>query len=280
MESEFEEKQFEVLTNIELAASARQLLPIGQVLEGLLGFDFALHTDDPHIWNVIGIQPRPGVDVADFWDNAGRRVNQFPAFRLNLFIQYKRPEFIASGRSREWSSWRQPYFRYTTRQHQHEALRQLAARVEARAAACYCSPAFHRCEDLFRNWNSRTLLEQSNFAECQRLPHLSAYTYDRPGNAGRAFSEPIEVVSRSLEEIISSSPREATPPLSNTRFIKALANAISDLVAKLEVQPNNTPWRIFNLSVRHFAETHEFAAALRTIQIFALLTRTIWFVRY
>src|SRR5690242_12323773 len=92
--AEFEEKEFEGALYRELARG-NLFWPPGQVLESYLGFDAALFVDDPFFWHLHGIRRWPrGFSLYSKWPhlpwNRLRR-RRLPRFRVNCFIQAKRP---------------------------------------------------------------------------------------------------------------------------------------------------------------------------------------------
>jgi hypothetical protein len=118
LQCKFEEKQYEQLMNIELAKNG-QVYPSGQFLENDIAIDAAAYYGDQAFWQSWPTGRRmivkPGLYLRkEFWEIAEKRLenNMFPKFKCNLFLQYKRPEFIKSARGLERSLWGESYFRY------------------------------------------------------------------------------------------------------------------------------------------------------------------------
>lgn len=110
---EFEEKQFEKLMDFELFDSLR-LFPIGQVFEGSLGIDSAGFTRNKHFWRMLRRFCLPGIHLGpNLWPLRGEDIDSdaFPSFRCNVFLQYKRPQYVSSKLGAEYSDWEQNYYR-------------------------------------------------------------------------------------------------------------------------------------------------------------------------
>jgi hypothetical protein len=154
MQCEFEEKQYEQLMNIELAKKG-QVYPSGQCLESDIAIDAAVFFGDPVFWQTWRTQRKlmvkPGLYLRkEFWEIAekGLKSNMFPKFKCNLFIQYKRPEFVSSPRGAEYSFWHEPYWRYEINQHQQDILHKLERRVSAYSIVTYACPCFRTYDEL------------------------------------------------------------------------------------------------------------------------------------
>ncbi len=90
-----------------------------------------------------------GVYLWEVWEEFERIINDrdFPKFKFNIFIQYKRPEYIQSPRGTEYKDWGEPYFRYNILQHQQDILVQLEKNAGENAIVVYASPAFYRIKE-------------------------------------------------------------------------------------------------------------------------------------
>src|SRR5260370_26916224 len=94
--AEFEEKEYEAPLYRQLERGNPYLWTPGQVLEGYLGFDAALLLSDPYLWKLHGFRgPLRGFAPNRFlWAFLPLELarNRLPRFRLNCFIQAKRPD--------------------------------------------------------------------------------------------------------------------------------------------------------------------------------------------
>lgn len=195
---QFEEKELEGPLNAQLCDGA--LWTPGQVLESIIGFDAAMLVVNTSFWASVGFGgPPKGLPVLASWWHGWPslllrplfRHRTPPRFRLNLFLQYKRPEYLIRGKeSNEWNS---PYFRFNITTHQQHALEACANSLGAQGLVAYGSPAFFLREDLFAFTESRTLAANTHFAPVLGLANHSRYTYVLPRTKGKAHSKPVEV---------------------------------------------------------------------------------------
>jgi hypothetical protein len=179
----------------------------GQVLEAIVGFDVALMVMDLSFWASIGFGAAPhGLPVLGSWWPGWpslllRPLFRFrtpPPFRLNLFLQYKRPEHLTQGKERK--HWKAAYFRFALTSHQQRALEACATSLGPGGHVAYGSPAFFRRTDLFAYTENRTLADNTHFAPALQLANHSRYTYVSARAAGMAHSEPVEVQPLSFSD--------------------------------------------------------------------------------
>jgi len=164
--AEFEEKEFEVPATVELASGCGVVLPPGQVLEHLVGYDVAADPVANHrIWRILSV-PRPaGVRlVPDMWERAAApSASALPRIPLSLFVQYKRPEFLRGPRAAQRRHWNRPYFRITRAASQHRVLLRLERRLGDAALVRYAAPAFWQRHELEVAHLRRSVLAQTGF---------------------------------------------------------------------------------------------------------------------
>lgn len=216
MRAEFEEKTYENYLTLELVGNRRLCFSPGQVLESILGFDAAFYTTNHSFWRNFPL-PRPwwyferfnhplGIKLSrEWWQELEEEIEHFPKFKFNCFVQAKRPAYMVSPISAEYSSWKMPYFRYDTFPDQQKALESLAQKTSGKAIVVYACPAFHKSKELFEFNAGRLLVQKSNFCEIIRLNNHNRYSFTKPGNKGIAHSEPEPVESmpfgQSLDEL-------------------------------------------------------------------------------
>lgn len=202
--AQFEEKEFEGPLNLQLAVQGRMWSP-GQVLEKLVGFDAALLVHDAVFWARNGFTaPPPGATVLPgWWPWASsvflRRKRVPPSYPLNVFLQYKRPEYLSGGRASEWSHWKRPYFRVSIIRHQQRALVACANEVGRNGVVAYASPAFHSRTALFNHVEQQTLVANTHFANPRKLTGHSRYTYVGAKQRGKAHSKVVDVAPISFD---------------------------------------------------------------------------------
>lgn len=196
--AEFEEKEFEGPLNGQLGLGGPMWSP-GQVLEHLVGFDVAILTEDAVFWAARGFAtPPPGAPVLPRWwpsafTRLATRIRRPPSFRMNVFLQHKRPEHLSRSSAVEWPFWGTAYFRFSITPHQQVALEACAAALGQNGLVAYASPAFAKRDDLFKHVERRTLVRNTHFAPAASLAGHGRYTYVDAATPGVAHSEPVRV---------------------------------------------------------------------------------------
>jgi hypothetical protein len=203
--AEFEEKEFETPLYSQLQQTDLVWSP-GQVLEGHVGFDYAALCFDPRIWEMHGVEmPFDGLLLEglyiDWKRRRARAPRALPNFKLNLFIQAKRPDHIKRVAKRlKHNGIAGPYWRINIYAEQQQMLDSLAAQTHGRGLVCYAAPAFHRLTQLYSHITSSSIVENSTFPEASLLSGHARWNYDRPGNVGVANIEPEFIQGPSLVE--------------------------------------------------------------------------------
>jgi len=195
--AEFEEKNFEGPLNNQLLGGSRLLYTPGQVLEELIGFDAALHAHSRVFWSLWNRPtPAPGAAITWTWWKGKKGNASFPAWKVNLLVQYKRPEYLFGRGAGQYDRWMAPYYRYEITAHQHEALRAASTKLGAQGLVVYASPGFHTLSALFDYTQNGKLVQNTNFVEARRIKtDHHHYTYRQAGKGGWACSDPEEVPS-------------------------------------------------------------------------------------
>lgn len=230
MWAEFKEKPFETYFLAEMARLTNVLFSPDQSDEGILGFDGAFFLPLPEYraffpfvrvrrWrHFIGM-------TASEIDEFGRALDaRLPPFNLNLFVQYKRPEWLQRSNATEWASWNTSYYRYSIDPKQQGLLEKIMAAAAGRAAVVYAAPAFWESSDLFDLARAGAIVTSSNIASAGMLTGHQRFTYTAPGNFGIAHSEPANIEGPSLEAILRGGSDGERLPF--TKHVKATANLI------------------------------------------------------
>jgi len=240
MGAEFEEKEYEIPLNTQLLLGNSNLWTPGQVFEGNFGIDAAIEVLRSDFWEIVGMQyPLEGVILSHFkFGYVWRKVDKtrpLPTFKLNLFLQTKRPE----GLRRRSDILRRkgiqtPYWRFSIKQHQQKLLSRLKAKLKNRAFVAYGCSAFHTYEDLYHHTENNSLVNNSTFVKVDKLDNHSKWIYDRAGSIGIAMSEPERIEDNYLFDEIDGSVENFTvendDPLTNLRIIY---NAINEICGEL-----------------------------------------------
>lgn len=232
MNVEFKEKTYETAFVGELRMLTKVIYAPDQYDEGMLGFDASAFIPWPELmpflpyrrfrrWrHLIGISSAEIKNMGDDLDNS------LPPFRLNLFIQFKRPQYLTHSNAKEWSHWNREYFRYKVDANQQKLLQKLQGIASGRAAVVYAAPAIVKTNDLFAHQLNDAVIKNSNIVDAGLLTGHSKCTYADPGNVGMGHSEPEELNSAKLEEILGN---QETEELSFTQHVKGTANVIKAL---------------------------------------------------
>jgi hypothetical protein len=187
--AEFEEKQFEMAANIELALQQASVFAAGQVLEAVVGYDVAAHPPaNAPIWKLIGIANAPtGIQlVPNLWQRAKAqpKAADLPSSYVSLILQYKRPRYLADNRAKQWATWNSAYYRFMVYTKQQPILEVINGSVNQRAVVRYASPVFWEYSVLQTKQNAHDVLAATNYPEIGKLTNHQAWTYQQPGNAG------------------------------------------------------------------------------------------------
>jgi hypothetical protein len=213
----FTEKPYEKYVYGELRQQTSICFSPDQPLEGILGFDDGFFVP---WWILATVAPyvrpsrRPhwsGIILSDLEQVSEKIGQELPPFRMNLFIQYKRPEHMKRASAAEWSSWNCRYFRYYTTPHQQDLLEKLDAHAAGRAVSVYASAAFSTSSDLFKFGEDKTVLVHSNVANVAQLKGHQRFTYASPGTIGVACSEPTRIEGEGLAVLSRLDGFEALP---------------------------------------------------------------------
>ena len=132
-----------------------------------------------------------------------KRPPSLPSFRLNLFLQHKRPEYLSAPNAKEWYLWKKPYFRFDIEPHQQVVLEAAIAAVGSAALVAYSCPALEAASKLYDAIEHRTLVEATNFVEASGLKDHKRYTFSAGGTSGWACSDPERIRPLPLLRVLS-----------------------------------------------------------------------------
>lgn len=210
MEAEFEEKEYEIPLNSQLLLGGSNIWTPGQVFEGNFGIDAAIQVLRNDFWDMVGYPSvLDGIILHHFrfgylWKKLDR-TRPLPTFKLNLFLQTKRPERL----TRRTSTLRHlglmsPYWRFEIKSHQQDLLNKLKMKLGNRVFVAYGCAAFDKLTDLYSHTENGTLVENSTFIKIEKLNLHHKWVYDKPGSEGFAMSEPKFIREENLFQEINS----------------------------------------------------------------------------
>jgi hypothetical protein len=265
--AQFEEKTYEIAYDIELSSGAGgtpTLWAPGQVLEHLLGFDATGDPQPDHVlWTVLTAPRPPGIVLlSSFWPGLPKAAAaQLPSRPASFIVQYKRPEYLHGGRAKQWSFWRAPYFRFKIDSGQQRVLKRLEVKLGREALVRYAAPAFHSSQQLEIAQMQRSVITQSGHVPPSALAGHSAWTYQYPGNAGRANPGGETHAFYRLEDMFSE-PREGddtSNPISAALVsIDGVAEHVSDVARAVTLhEPQlRKALQLWRRELQHFELTH------------------------
>lgn len=217
--AEFEEKEYETAAVIELASGKLgRVYSAGQVMERLLGYDAVASPPDGHaIWRVLAL-PRPaGLRLLPQHWGSGERPDRsrLPTLPISLILQFKRPEYLAGARAKQWRYWNRPYFRFERAVHQQAVLKRLELATGSDVVVRYACPAFWRRGSLEAAHERRTVIEESGFVSPRVLGNHRVWTYVTAGGVGKGNPSGKQVRGESrqdLQRLLSATLEQALRP--------------------------------------------------------------------
>ncbi|MBF0433874.1 MAG: hypothetical protein HQL77_00720 [Magnetococcales bacterium] len=263
------------------------------------GFDSAFFIDDPMIldyflhkyhwhWHHHLLKHRhiPGVVVnPELLDELLHVIDKIPParFRFNLFLQYKRPEYVKSPLGGEYDAWGIPYFRYYPSSEQQEMLERLEIAASSNAVVSYASPAFHLREELFNTHMERLIVEKSNYVGPSRLKGHHCYTYVEPGASGKAFSDPEDIEDEGFDRKLSRARESNQGQNEGVRvLVKQAGRMVSQALQASNIDTRNAFREAHHRIMGRIMESVESSGDMETyssfvnVQTFCFLNKTAW----
>ena len=242
MRTSFEEKTYENFFNSELDRLSNIYFPLGQVQEGFLGFDSSADSKSRRLWRRLGypfllVPPFPGIELREIAREMERHleitIDELPQIKANLLFQYKKPDFMKSSQSKEWSHWNQPYFRYGIYEKQQSLLNKIDLAFGDKVLIIYASPAAKDINELVNLKTKRQIISSSNFTKASDLNGHSRNTYIESGTNSIACSKPQSIQSLDIiTEIESLGNNTEYGKLSNRRIIKEFSKEITSIISQ------------------------------------------------
>ena len=234
MRAEFKEKTYEKYFGFELARRTNVTFSPDPCDEAFLGFDDAFFLELRWLWRLAPYIRRSrrsrlhGLRISELDHICDAITKRCPPFKFNLFVQYKRPEYLSRSSALEWPCWQRPYFRYEITPHQQGLLARIEQQSHGRAATIYASPAFWQTNDLWDHVEAERVVDQSNMASVGRLNGHTRFSYCAAGSFGRGHSDPVDVESPSFQQTLEGGMRQEG--LSFNEHIKLAARRVNESV--------------------------------------------------
>lgn len=265
---DYEEAQFEAPLMAELADSSQSLFRPGNVAERMLGFDGAVLSHHPLFWSLWGRSPGTGKPSLPDWLFDQEVDLTLPEWRLNLFVQSKRPQWMKQSHAKEWEEWKKEYFRFIITPHQQGALEICTERLGSAGLVVYAAPAIGEARELHEVIATQNVVNETNFVEAERLTGFRRYSYVAAGVGGKRHGSVEEVPHLDIFEALDRR-RAASKPMS---FGTLVSNAREAMLAAIESNPKlMSAWDRYG-ELR--AETRELI--LGSLGDHSTLMRTAW----
>lgn len=285
MRATFEEKTYESYFNSELARIADVYFPLGQVQEGVLGFDSSVFTKNGRLWRRVGYPfwfsphftgARLEEVAEEMNDFLGRQLDNLPQMKVNLLFQYKKPEYITMPKGKEWRYWNRSYYRYDIYSEQQELLSYIHNSFGEKILVIYASPAIHDVNVLVKTSKDRKIIDYSNFCKAIELNGHHRNTYIKAGTYSIACSEPERIENFDLIGELNRSNGDYSSTTSNRTFIKDFGKSISSAISRSSYYSES-----FNtLNERYFKlERYSLLYNHLIVNSFTTLTNTQWMVK-
>ncbi|GAB3155987.1 hypothetical protein GCM10027058_29320 [Microbacterium neimengense] len=255
--AEFEEKEYETLANAALIMEQTRrtggvrLYSPGQALEKIVGYDFATRVDPRSRLYRRLFGAAPGARGVSAAAQAAHNIPVSPTTRLlNVFIQYKRPQYFRPGhRSPVWPKGTQHLGFLVREQHpdpthqfdQIRTLRRLQVELGRDANVTYACPTTWQKQELYDRFTQGSLLRSSVFVGPDQLLRASVpgfhvrWTFD-PNNSSRGIPNPDGVAVESLdgEEFLDKVERDTIQQQSHRPVEDVLLEAADQTVGLRE----------------------------------------------
>ncbi|AYL60982.1 MULTISPECIES: hypothetical protein [Citrobacter] len=290
--SEFEEAEYRGPLFNQLSTSNLLWEP-GQVFEKHIGIDHALLTTHSYLHMLHGHHaPLDGVVLSRYnWDYIWfnrRKKKKLPSFRLNVFIQAKRPQYGQyTPKALKAHGLKSPYWRFEVTPHQQIALEALNLKLKGRAIVCYACPVFHK-EALLHKWTVEPkIVEHSTFPDVTVLKSHSAWNFSAPGANGVANSVPTPSEGMPLLARVSALVEDSVDDsMSIIEELSLLSKAVNSSMESLPDEASYLQARYFEgiRNIQQFAselsQGEEFEAVMSysTVYHFCYLNRLSWLV--
>jgi hypothetical protein len=175
---------------------------------------------------------------------------RLPTFRLNLFIQAKRPEWGRRVPTRIRSAGlTPPFWRFSIDPDQQRSLEGVASKLGTRALVVYAAPAFHEHRALFLHTRKGTITSASTFPSVRSLTGHETWYYNTPGAKGVANPDVRALEEPSLEDRLGALLQAETVAAEDSwrRNLDSTATAIHDALADERLPETARRAEYFNL---------------------------------
>lgn len=288
--AEFEEKEFEKPLYNQLENGNNEVWTPGQCFEYYFGIDYAGNIHLKKFWDRFGHKPY-GVILNDYnfdfiWKTRKKK-RMLPDFRLNLFIQAKRP-FLHTGIGNK-SIYNFPYYSFKINDHQQEVLERLVNVLGEHALIVYASPVFGKFKDLYLHTKNGDIIENTSFPTISQLSGHTTWNYYNVDD-GIACSEQEKIHTISIHQLIRNYVEENVNKNDKKQF-NSYQEDYFDIYQNLEflegkivnmLRQNfseNTQAEFFLEQIRDVREIYHYAfRSFAIVKIFCEIFNLDWYV--
>lgn len=265
--ADFEESEYRGPLYNQLERGNHLVWEPGQVFEKHIGIDRAAYVTDPYFWGLHGlVSPMSGVVLLDYdwhyiWKE--RLKNKIlPDFKLNLFLQAKRPHAGTRPRGKvKKAGITGDYWKFEITSHQQDALERMAANLNGKVVVCYAAPAFHTQAALYEHTKNQSIVQSSSFPPVSDLAGHGAWYYDSGGLSGVANPDFVHMEFESLQTRIANLEEHTQSKSVNAvESLSALANSLVRSASEVQAPSSTDTWfqQLLNRVETHVSSMLEF----------------------
>ncbi|WFS20388.1 hypothetical protein P9K38_08635 [Pseudomonas sp. 905_Psudmo1] len=292
--ADFEESEYRGPLYNQLEWGNHLVWEPGQVFEKHIGIDRSAYCTNDYLWGLHGYDtPLNGVLMHRrhwlfIWSERKKK-KSLPNFKLNLFLQAKRPIVLTSGnKNLKTNGIKGGCWKFETTEHQQIALEKLEDKLRGEALVCYASPVFHKQSDLYKHTTNRSIVENSTFPSITSLKGHTAWYYDTPGAVGCANPVYERINEESLvyriNQLVESASYSENEIGDGRRYLSFLAKAILELSSECEDYYESAILSEATIEISRFVEEHEleddsqYVKDYLLVREFCFLYKLQWFV--
>lgn len=280
----YEEKTFESYFNNELDKKSSIYFPLGQVQEGVIGADSVAYSKNKQLWRKFGYPwfwfypPFDGVDfrviASEMEHFLKKTVENIPNIKVNLLFQYKRAEYLTSPHSLQWSSWRQPYYRYEIYQQQQQLLEHIDGKFGTQVLTLYAAPAVKDTEELVAYKIKNQIIDITNFQKASNLSSHHVNTFIQAGTVSKAFSEPENIKNFNLLEYLSNAELTVSSGENNYKTIINFTSSIASIMKESDLHKES--FSMLMKEFENYQSEYKLLYGVMQMKIFKELTGIQW----
>lgn len=247
--ADFEESEYRGPLYNQLERGNHLVWEPGQVFEKHIGIDRAAYVTDPYFWGLHGLAaPMSGVVLVDYdWHYIWKKRLKnkiLPDFKLNLFLQAKRPHAGTRPRGKvKKAGIVGDYWKFEITPHQQVALEQMEKTLNGKSIVCYAAPAFHTQAALYEHTKNQSIVPSSSFPPASALTRHGAWYYDNGGLSGVANPDFVRMEFEPLQtRIVSLMERTQSRGVNAGESLRDLADSLIRSTSEVQEPSSTDTW--------------------------------------